>query len=116
MVVGNTNNLSSIKIINSQTKDTEMKVLVSPVDGWEGYVMRVFEVKEDGHTPKHSHPWPQISYMIEGDGELLIDGKINQVTPGSYAFIPSGAMHQYRNVGTTTFKFICIVPEEGHKY
>ena len=116
MVVGNISNLSSIKIVNSQAKNTEMKVLVSPIEGWEGYVMRVFEVKEDGFTPKHNHPWPQIIYILEGDGEILIDDKINQVTPGSYACIPSMAMHQFRNVGTTTYKFICIVPEEGHKY
>ena len=53
--------------------------------------------------------------MIEGDGELMIDGQIHNVTSGSYALVPEGKLHQFRNAGKDVFKFICIVPKEGHK-
>ena len=91
-----------------------MKVLISPQEGWEGYVMRVVEVEEGGYTPKHSHPWPHINYFIEGTGELMLDGKMNTVEAGSFAFVPNDTLHQFRNTGTDIFKFICIVPEKGH--
>jgi len=105
-----------IKSIDSiEAKDASIQVLVSPAEGWDSHVMRVLEVKKDGYTPKHQHPWPHINYIIEGQGELMIDGAKHLVEAGSYAFVPGNTLHQFRNVGKEVFKFICIVPKEGHK-
>ena len=114
-MIGNVKNLTSQKITSDQSKNAAMKVLVSPTEGWQGYVMRVVEVEDHGFTPKHAHPWPHINYILEGEGELEIAGQVTPVSPGSYAYVPSDATHQFRNTAETTFKFICIVPEEGHK-
>lgn len=116
MIVGNIKELEAKEIKSDLALHAAMKVLVSPKEGWDGYVMRVLELGEGGYSPKHSHPWPHINFMIEGEGELMIEGKINKVSAGSYAYVPADSLHQFRNVGTTTFKFICIVPEEGHQY
>lgn len=114
-MVGNIKDLEKHIVNHPSASNAAMKVLVSPTDGWEGHVMRVVEVEENGYTPKHQHDWPHINYFIEGEGELLIDGEWNKVTPGSYAFVPNNTLHQFKNTGKSTFKFICIVPEEGHK-
>ena len=114
MIVGNVKNLENKKIDSPKVNNASIKVLVSPKEGWEGHVMRVLELGKDGFSPKHEHPWPHINYMIEGEGELMIDGKINKVSAGSYAYVPANTLHQFRNIGETPFKFICIVPEEGH--
>lgn len=114
-MIGNVKDLVAKEVIHPLAKNASMKVLVSPKDGWEGHVMRVVLVAESGFTPKHSHPWPHINYMIEGEGELFIDGVATKVSKGSYAYVPSNALHQFRNVGKGQFKFVCIVPEEGHK-
>lgn len=103
------------KILSDEAKDASIQVLVSPEEGWDSHVMRVLEVGKDGHTPKHQHPWPHINYILEGYGELLIGDTIYPVEKGSYAFVPQDTLHQFRNVGTEVFKFICIVPKEGHK-
>ncbi|PKL01391.1 MAG: cupin [Tenericutes bacterium HGW-Tenericutes-1] len=114
-MVGNIKQLESKVITSPEAKDASIQVLVSPNEGWDSHVMRVLEVKQEGYTPKHSHPWPHINYIIEGEGELMIDGEINKVNAGSYAYVPSDTLHQFRNVGKGVFKFICIVPKEGHK-
>jgi len=114
MIVGNLNDIKGKEVDSDLAKFTIMKVLVSKEEGWEDYVMREVEVLEGGHTPKHSHPWQHINYVISGEGEIMIDGKINKVQSGAYAYIPPMALHQFRNVGKTVFKFICIVPKEGH--
>lgn len=114
MVVGHLDSLKKLKIENEKTRGASVSVLVSPKEGWEGYVMRVFELEPGGYTPKHQHPWPHINYILEGEGELMIDGKINQIKPGSYAYVPSDTLHQFQNHGQKVFKFICIVPEQGH--
>lgn len=116
MIVDNAKNVPVIEVNSGEAKFASMKALVSKTEGWEGYVMREVEVLEGGYTPKHSHPWQHINYFIEGDGELMIDGKINKVTPGSFAYVPENSLHQFRNIGNTTFKFICIVPDKGHVY
>lgn len=115
MVVGHLTELQGKVIESSQVQDVMMKVLVSPQEGWEGHVMRVFEVGVGGYTPKHQHPWPHINYIIDGEGSLMIDHKENTITAGSYAYVPSNTIHQFKNVGDTPLQFICIVPEEGHK-
>lgn len=104
-----------INIDNPEVKNAKMKKLVSPEEGWEGYVMRVMELEKEGYTPRHSHPWPHINYMIEGKGILHIDGEDYEVQEGSYAYVPSNKLHQFKNIGDEKFRFICIVPEEGHK-
>lgn len=116
MIVSNVKDVPVIEVSSPLAKNASMKALVSDKEGWEGYVMREVEVLEGGFTPKHTHPWEHINYMLEGEGELVIDGKINKVTKGSFAFVPPGSLHQFRNAGKGTFKFICIVPKQGHVY
>ena len=55
-MIGHLDQLESKVLTSSEVRDASMKVLVSPKEGWEGYVMRVLEVKEEGYTPKY--PWP----------------------------------------------------------
>ncbi len=105
------------KVFDSpEIKNASMKVLVDGAMGWESHVMRLMEVGLDGHTPKHSHPWPHINYMVEGEGVLMIDGVDTEVSAGSYAYVPSNSLHQFRNTGNKVFKFLCIVPKDGHTY
>lgn len=115
MIVGNIAKIKGEEISNQEMERVVMKTLISPNEGWIDYVMRVVEVKENGYTPKHKHSWPHINYMIEGEGELMIEGKINEVSSGSYSYVPAMSLHQFRNTGKGSFRFICIVPKEGHK-
>ncbi len=114
-MIGNVSDQQGFEIRSAEAKNAVMKVLVSPTEGWEGHVLRVIEVGIDGFTPRHRHPWPHINYVTEGEGELFLEGTSTRVSPGSYAFIPGNALHQFKNAGDGTFKFICIVPAEGHK-
>ncbi len=96
-------------------KNASMKVLISPKDGWKGHVMRVLDLQKDGYTPKHSHPWYHVNYILDGEGELLIGNEVHKLSKGSYAYVPANTIHQFRNTGDKVLSFICIVIEEGHK-
>jgi len=115
MIVAHEKELFATAINHPQVKNAGMKVLVGPPQGWSDHVMRVVELGEEGCSPAHAHPWPHINYMIEGRGVLLVDGKEHAVEAGSYAFVPAGSHHQFRNAGSGKFRFICIVPKEGHQ-
>jgi len=89
------------------------KTLLGPKEGWQDYVMRLFELSPGGCSPKHTHPWPHIAFIISGSGTISIDGVEEKVTGDSYAYIPAGTTHQYTNSADSVMRFICIVPPEG---
>lgn len=115
MIIGNIDKLAKTKVMGPGVEKASKQVLISPKEGWDGYVMRVFELEPGGKAPAHTHPWPHINYFLEGQGIVHLEGQDYEVREGSYSYIPSNAYHQIMNNGTTTFKFICIVPEEGEK-
>jgi quercetin dioxygenase-like cupin family protein len=115
MAVFHERDKKGIKIEGSGAKFVLKKSLVTPNEGWEGSVMRVFEIGEGGCTPRHEHPWYHVNYVVEGKGVLYFDGKDYDVEAGSYAYIPENLIHQFTNNGKGILKFICIVPEEGDK-
>jgi quercetin dioxygenase-like cupin family protein len=114
MIVANEKNTHAMVMESPEVKAAAMKALISPQEGWGGHVMRVVELGESGYSPKHTHEWPHINYVLEGKGSLHIDGKDNPIEAGSYAYVPAGTLHQYKNEGPGMLRFICIVPEEGH--
>jgi quercetin dioxygenase-like cupin family protein len=93
--------------------DVTKRVLVSPAEGWDGWVMRLLEVGPHGCTPRHAHPWPHINFVASGAGELHLDGEDYEIEAGSFAFVPADVQHQYTNTGEEPLAFVCIVPEEG---
>jgi quercetin dioxygenase-like cupin family protein len=115
MIVSNEKNVDGKKVNMAGAKDVEMKVLVSPKEGWDGYIMRIFEIDENGHTPRHKHPWPHINYIISGRGILHYSGEDHEIEEGGFAYLHAGVEHQFLNTGKGKLRLICIVPEEGHK-
>lgn len=114
MALGHISEILGSVIQNPEVKGASMKVLVSPENGWDNHVMRVFELEVGGYTPRHSHNWPHINYIIEGEGKLYLNGQENPIKAGSYAYVPANELHQFQNTGESVLKFICIVPTEGH--
>ncbi|HJW74407.1 MAG TPA: cupin domain-containing protein [Thermoleophilia bacterium] len=113
MPVGRIEELAAAPMAGEGVEGVVKRVPLSPREGWDGYVMRVFDVDPGGHTPRHTHPWPHVNYIISGRGTLHIDGVEHSVEAGSYALVPAGATHQFANPGAQLLRFICIVPEEG---
>jgi len=89
------------------------RVPIGKDEGWDGYTMRVFKIAPGGNTPKHSHDWEHVNYIMAGKGQLLIDGKISEVSEKDFALVPPNAEHQFLNPYDQPFEFICIVPNRG---
>jgi len=115
MIVSHVRDVLGTRMDNDQIKNAVKKTLISPTEGWEGNVMREFELGQGGYTPRHTHSWPHINYILEGEGTLHLDGQDYLLTAGSFAYVPSDKLHQFTNIGNGRFAFICIVPEEGDK-
>jgi quercetin dioxygenase-like cupin family protein len=54
-----------------------------------GYV----EIKKGSYLPEHHHVHEQITYIIEGQLDMVIGGKSCPLTSGMYYVIPSNVPH-----------------------
>ncbi len=95
---------------DGKAKAVAGRLVIGKADGATNFAMRVFEIGEGGHTPKHSHAWEHEMFFHAGTGEVLCDGRWNPVGPGSVVLVPGGAEHQVRNGGTAPLVFVCLVP------
>ncbi|NLA92013.1 MAG: cupin domain-containing protein [Spirochaetales bacterium] len=93
--------------------DVEKQILIGPQEGWSDHVMRLFTLKAGQSTPRHSHPWPHIIYVLEGEGLFFFEGEDNPIQSGSLLYVDPDSLHQLINKGEGELKFICIVPKEG---
>jgi quercetin dioxygenase-like cupin family protein len=92
MIVSHLRDVKGVNVEGTQVRNAVKKVLISPAEGWEGYVMRSFELGEGGYTPRHSHSWPHINYIIKGWGTLHVDGQDYSIEEGSFAYVPADKM------------------------
>ncbi|HEX8611631.1 MAG TPA: cupin domain-containing protein [Telluria sp.] len=51
-------------------------------------------------APKHIHPGVEIAYVLSGTIEYDMDGKTIRLQAGESLYIPAGAAHSAKNVGT----------------
>jgi len=114
MIISHQDLLEGQKFDSNGAKGVLRKVLICQNEGWNDYVMRLFEVEAGGHSPKHSHPWPHIVYVTGGTGNLYFDGKDHELRSGSFAYVTENKEHQFSNRGSEKLSFICIVPPEGN--
>lgn len=54
-----------------------------------GYV----EIKAGCNMDQHQHVHEQITYILEGELDMIIDGKLYKLTAGMYHIIPSNTLH-----------------------
>lgn len=113
MFVSHRNEIEKKQLAHPAMNAVEKQILIGPDQGWSDHVMRLFTLGNGGYAPRHSHPWPHIMYVVEGKGNLFMDGTDHPLTAGSVAYVPSEIDHQVSNAGEHEFVFMCIVPKIG---
>ncbi|GAA0396509.1 hypothetical protein GCM10010357_17010 [Streptomyces luteireticuli] len=74
----------------------------SPAKGWDT-VQTLVEIPRGKESGRHSHPGVEVGYIVRGDVLMVFDdGHVLRLRTGDPFFIPSGAVHNARNVGTVT--------------
>ncbi|MDB5871856.1 MAG: cupin [Ramlibacter sp.] len=94
------------------------RVLVGRADvsvpGREAVVARV-EVAPGAKAGRHTHPGDEISYVMEGEATLLVDGQPpRKVKAGESFVIPAGVVHDAHNDSNAPIKLVGVyVVEKG---
>ena len=84
------------------------------VPGREAVVARV-EVAPGAKAGRHTHPGDEISYVLEGESTLLVDGQPpRKVKAGESFVIPAGVVHDAHNESNAPAKLVGVyVVEKG---
>lgn len=101
---------SSVSSVGSGPTDgvtrKELQRFPAPAAGWE-IVQTLVEIPEGKESGRHSHPGPEIGYIVQGDVEIDIDGQATlKLHSGDPFRIPPNTVHNARNVGTVRTKML----------
>lgn len=78
------------------------------VPGREAVVARV-EIAPGIFAGRHTHPGDEISYVVEGEADILVEGlPTRKVKAGDGFVIPAGLKHDAHNTGAGPFKLIGV--------
>ena len=78
------------------------------VPGREAVIARV-EIAPGASAGRHTHPGEEISYIMEGEAEILVEGQPPlKVKAGDSFIIPAGAKHDAHNTGGQPLKLVGV--------
>ena len=92
-------------------KGVTVRWLITKDDGAENFAMRCFEIRPGGKTAFHSHDWEHEVYIVSGTATVVTPDGDKIAEAGSFVYVPGNVVHQFRNDGTETLKFICVIPK-----
>ena len=71
-------------------------------------------VPSGGGPPPHRHSREEEGfYILEGELTVTVDGHRETVTAGSFANLPVGSVHSFKNEGTKTVRMLITVAPAG---
>jgi mannose-6-phosphate isomerase-like protein (cupin superfamily) len=80
------------------TAGREFTLLARPENGCASVTQFVGHIPA-GRAPDHFHRYDEVVYVLDGEGELHIDGESAQLRPGSCVHLPARLVHCLENGG-----------------
>ena len=111
--------LTGVLVATAHAQSTGLtRAMVGKADmsmpGREAVVARV-TVAPGGAAGRHTHPGDEISYVMEGETQLLVDGQPPRTVKAGESFVvPAGVVHDARNEGSVPAQLLGVyVVEKG---
>jgi quercetin dioxygenase-like cupin family protein len=113
MRVTNLQNVPSKSVQMDGAHGCTVRWLVSQEDGAPNFAMRQFEVAPGGYTPRHHHPYEHEVFVLEGEGVVYEGDQPHALKAGDVVLVKPDEVHQFRNTGNETLKFLCLIPNSA---
>ena len=86
---------------------------MSPIQATNFAMGNVTLEPNGGQVPWHNQEQEEISFIVEGEGEMCLGEERRTVKAGQAAYIPSGVFHQLTNTGSTPMRMIYVYGPSG---
>jgi quercetin dioxygenase-like cupin family protein len=83
-----------------------LKMLVDHQLGAQHLTLFMVEFQPGGAGNIHDHPFEETYFLLSGEAEAILDGKIYQVKAGDYIWTSVGGTHGFFNKGTVPVRWI----------
>ena len=113
MKVKQSNSVESNVVEMEGAAGCSVRQLVGPNDGAPSFAMRQFEVEPGGHTPRHFHDYEHEVFVLEGNGVVYEGDVAHPLKQGDVILVQPNDVHQFRNTGDSTMKFLCLIPNSA---
>ena len=90
--------------------NVKVRWLISDKDNAKNFSLRLFEIGKEGFSPYHTHDWEHEVFVLEGEGEVKIEGKSYPIKKDSVVFVEPGLEHGFKNTGEELLRFLCLIP------
>ena len=94
------------------SENTKVRWLITKDTGAKNFAMRLFEIKPNGYTPFHEHPWEHEVFVLNGEGMVRSQNSEVKFKKGDVIFIPPNEKHQFLNKSKNGIQFLCMIPYE----
>jgi quercetin dioxygenase-like cupin family protein len=110
MKVNRVDEVESQPVTMEGSHGCRVRWLIDQSDGAPNFAMRQFEVETGGYTPRHSHPYEHEVFVLEGQGVVCEGDAQHPIAAGDFILVKPDEVHQFRNTGESTLRFLCLVP------
>jgi len=111
-LIRNVNEMNASPVDMEGADRVSMAMMVGREDGAPHFSMRQFRVDPGGHTPHHSHDYEHEVFVLEGQGDVLLEGERRPIRAGDVIYVPADQEHQFRAAAGSGLRFLCLVPAE----
>jgi quercetin dioxygenase-like cupin family protein len=112
MIKKNYKKVARQKVEMEGAQNVYIRWLIGEGDNPPNFFMRLFEMKKGGHTPLHKHSWEHEVFVLDGEGELVLEDKSVKLKKGDVALVEPQELHQFRNSGKDNLQFLCLIPKQ----
>lgn len=109
MLIRNIHEVAGKPVDMPGVSGVKMSVMVGRGDGAPNFALRSFVVDPGGHSPRHSHDYEHEVFIVEGTGEVLLEGAYRPIKSGDVVYVPADQEHQFK-AGGSGLRFLCLVP------
>jgi len=88
---------------------SRLQRIVDPSGGVSGLGLLNQECEPGVGAPSHTHEFEEVLTVVAGTAEAWIDDVREIVGPGTSIFVPTGAVHGFRNVGDGVLKLQVVI-------
>jgi quercetin dioxygenase-like cupin family protein len=114
MVIKKRSDVASVALEGYE--NVRKQIVLGPDDGSNEIVLRYFSLGPGGASPHHRHDFPHLVKIEAGNGVALDGtGQEHPLQVDDYVYVKENETHCFRNTGSGSFDFICIIPRRGEK-
>jgi len=92
-------------------KDASMQILIGEAENSPTAIMRRFKVEAGGYTPKHTHDYEHVVFVLSGKGTLYASNGEFDLQTGTHLIVDPNEIHQFKADCGEQLEFLCIIPK-----